>query len=71
MPEEKNRGSGEPGERGNCLKEDDLKTLADAKIPVLHLCADVSATENTVPVEKQYRLENSQPIVDFIMKHLS
>ena len=83
--------AGAPGERENCLKEDNLKTLADAKIPVLHLCADVPATENTMPVEKRYRelggeieviykrgaglcphrLENPQPIVDFIMKHLS
>lgn len=91
LPEEKDKESGAPGERENCLKEDNLKTLADAKIPVLHLCADVPATENTMPVEKRYRelggeieviykrgaglcshrLENPQPIVDFIMKHLS
>ncbi len=38
---------------------DNLKALADAKIPILHVCADadeiVPAAENTMIVEKRYR----------------
>ena len=38
---------------------DDLQTLADNKIPILHLCGDadevVPAAENTVIVEKRYK----------------
>ncbi len=109
-PGGKGEGPGDPEGWKNCLKAwnfteeeamayplnpvDNLKVLAEAKIPILHLCADadevVPAKENTMIVEKRYRelgggieviykpgakhhphcLENPQPIVDFIYKHL-
>ncbi|MBO7329690.1 MAG: alpha/beta hydrolase [Lentisphaeria bacterium] len=50
---------------------DDLQTLADNHIPILHLCADadevVPAKENTVILEKRYRALGGE--IEVIWKH--